>query len=281
MKYNTRIAPSPTGNMHIGTARTAYFNWLAARASGGKFLLRIDDTDASRNSQEYLDNILETMDWLGLNYDEMIKQSDRNKRYIYVADYLLTKGTAIKKDNAIFLNVDSIRDSWDDTVAKTIKTNDVDKQHISNLVLIKSDGVATYNFSSVVDDVDNNINYIIRGNDHISNTIKQITIYDALGCELPKFSHIGLIHKDGKKISKRDNALGILHYKELGYSSGAVLNFMLRLGWGPKIDDKTATIIDKDRALELFLNDGNLKASPANMDMNKFEFLKKKYTKKV
>jgi glutamyl-tRNA synthetase len=277
MKYTTRIAPSPTGDMHIGTARTAYFNWLAARATGGKFILRIDDTDASRNSQSSADDILKIMDWLGLDYDQLVYQSNRHDLYIDKAIDLIDKGLAKRMDGAIFLDPKVIRDSWDDSVAKTIKINDNDKDLVKKLVLVKSDEVATYNFASVVDDIDLGINYVIRGNDHLANTIKQIAIYDAFGIDIPKYAHVGLIHKNKKKISKRDGAASMLTYRDLGFDPDALLNFMLRMGWGPKVDDRTTRVITKDRALDLFLDGGNLRAAPAGFDQAKLDFLGKKY----
>ena len=160
--YNTRIAPSPTGDMHLGTARTAYFNWLAARATGGRFYLRIDDTDNARNNQAHVQDIVDTMDWLGLDYDGMFFQSDRTDVYKGIAQDLCNSDQAIELDNgAIGLVTDCIPVQWTDTIYGDIFITPSDADHCSGLILMKSDGTPSYHFASVIDDMDFNINYII------------------------------------------------------------------------------------------------------------------------
>jgi len=286
MKYNTRIAPSPTGDMHLGTCRTAYFNWLAARASGGSFLLRIDDTDKKRSKKKYVKSILATMKWLGLDYDNIVYQSDRFDRYRGLANALVQIGDATVLDNGAiaFNRPKEFVKKWKDNVAGWVKISDVDKDHVDGLILIKEDGSPTYNWASIIDDQDYQINYIIRGNDHLSNTTKQLLVYNSMGHHLPEFAHVGLIHYQKKKLSKRKQEVGdapgagsMLYYRDRGYDPDAVLNFMLRLGWGPRKDDKTTKTIDRDRALELFLDGGKMRAAPSNMDLNMLEAFDRKY----
>lgn len=291
IRWNTRIAPSPTGDMHIGTARTAYFNWLAARASGGKFLLRIDDTDQKRSNPEYTQVILDTMKWLDLDYDELIYQSGRFDRYRERANYLLKEGYAAEKDGAIVLSVpDILKDtlkSWTDVIGGEIVISEDDYSHINGSVIIKSDGSPAYNFATVVDDMDFGITCIIRGVDHITNTSKQAVIFALLGPDylstaavLPKFVHLGLICSDGKPLSKRDGAASMLHYMNAGYDSDAMLNFLGRLGWGPTVDDKTTAMLPREKMLELFLQYGHMKSKSAGFDLSKLESFDRKYKAK-
>lgn len=283
--YNTRIAPSPTGDMHIGTARTAYFNYLAAKASGGNFLLRIDDTDLERSKPEHTQVILDTFEWLGLEYDEIIYQSERFDRYASMARALVALDCAIILDNgAIALKLNDktrsqLPKKWKDEVAGYIKITAHDLEQVNGMILIKGDGSPTYNWATVIDDMDYQINYVIRGHDHISNTTKQIILYYVVGAMqfLPMFAHVGLIHYQKKKLSKRDGSASMLYYKEKGYDPDAVLNFMLRMGWGPNVDDKTTKTISKERAIELFLEGGNMRSAPSNMDLNMLESFDRKY----
>lgn len=289
--WNTRIAPSPTGDMHIGTARTAYFNWLAARASGGRFLLRIDDTDQKRSNPEYTQVILDTMKWLDLDYDEIIYQSSRFDRYREQANRLLSEGHAEEKDGAIVLVVpDTLKNnlrSWNDVVGGEIAISDDDYNNINGSVIIKSDGSPAYNFATVVDDMDFKVNCIIRGVDHITNTSKQVVIFALLAPShlatasvLPQFVHLGLICSDGKPLSKRDGSASMLHYMRAGYDADAMLNFLARLGWGPTVDDKTTAMLPRERMLELFLEYGHMKSKSAGFDLSKLESFDRKYKAK-
>lgn len=281
MNYVTRIAPSPTGDMHIGTARTAYHNWLAARASGGKFILRIDDTDTARNNPQSVKVIFETMDWLGLNYDQMFRQSERFERYRKAIDEL--KFGVSQVDGALVFNYIDVETcpglprTWHDEVAGDVKITDDDLERMQGMVLIRSDGTPTYNWASVVDDMDMGVNYILRGTDHITNTSRQVVLFHLLGATIPKFAHVGLIGIKGKPLSKRDGAASMLHYRNVGYDPDAMLNFLVRLGWGPKVDDATTKMLPRERMLELFLTGGNLKNNLANLDMVKLEAYDRKY----
>lgn len=290
--FNTRVAPSPTGHFHLGTARTAYHNWLAARASGGKFILRIDDTDQNRNNDDYVTLIYNALDWLGIDYDDTFKQSDRIQHYKDVALLLIDNGMAVFDGSAIRLNVNFTLDHWKDFYGQKIAITDKDYDFSRNLVLIKSDGFPTYNFSSIVDDIDSNINLIIRGSDHISNTSKQMFVLHALNMinyggkkdHYLDFCHVGLIMvKDpdtGKqvKLSKRNSASNLMDYKDSGFVPDAILNAVLKLGWAHKDPnfDRDYPLIDKNTAKKFFF-DGNLKTTNCSFDVNKLNFLNKKF----
>lgn len=277
MSYVTRIAPSPTGDFHLGTARTAWFNWLAARASGGKFLLRIDDTDLARNSEASVKVIYDCMDWLGLDFDATFRQSDRLDRYRAVAQDLVDQGKAIVADNGAILMKDGLSTPWVDLIKGPLMPGEEHDKLASDQVLMKADGMPVYHFASVVDDIDMGVNLVIRGIDHMTNTFRHVGIYHALRADLPRFAHLGLIMLDGKKMSKRDGAASLLGYRDAGIDPDAMLNFLLRMGWGPKTDDKSMAMIDRDRALELFLTGGSMKNSPAAFDAPKLASYDRKY----
>jgi glutamyl-tRNA synthetase len=293
MTYVTRIAPSPTGMFHMGTARTAYFNWLAAKASGGKFILRIDDTDAARNDAAFTDVIMDAMAWLGLDHDDLFCQSARGDVYAHRIGLLLDSGKAYRDDGAVKLRLpDDLPDVWTDKIKGTIRVHDNDRKMVDGLVLLRSDGTPTYHFASIVDDLSSGVNLIIRGSDHINNTIKQIAIAIALGRtpgDLPEFAHVGLIEVldpdtgKRKKLSKRDAGASLLDYRDRGYSPDAMLNFLLRLGWSPKDAnfDKKHRTIDRDMATAMFLTDGNMRASPAMFDPMVLDGLDRRWKARV
>lgn len=273
----TRLAPSPTGKVHIGTLRTLYHNWLAARALGGKFIFRIDDTDLERSRKELIDPLFKAVDWLGLDYDQTFKQSDRFDMYRSIAEGLVKNKLAIEDNGCIRLNKKhacQFSADWEDELTGLKQGNENIMDFASTQVIIKSDGSPTYNFATVIDDVQTGITHLIRGVDHISNTYKQVLLYNILGRDIPKFYHVGLVcHKSGKKLSKRDSdALNLENYHP-----DAVLNYILRLGWSPKEDNKQNNIIKKDRAIEMFFNDGKMKAANAKIDLNKLQWYDKKY----
>ncbi len=273
MIYTTRIAPSPTGHMHLGTARTAYFNWLAAKGSDGQFLLRIDDTDEKRSRVEYTDEIVESLEWLGISPDFMMIQSEN----LYRADRLLSSGKAMEQDGAIKLEEVNLPDKWMDHVVGEIAVTKDDYENSNGMVLIRKDGSPTYHFASVMDDIRTGVNFIIRGVDHISNTARQIALFNALGAQIPKFAHIGLVIQDGRKLSKRDGSDSVLNYRDAGYSPEAVLNTLLRLGWGPRVDDKTTAIIPKEKAISMVLAEGRMKSSNSSFDPKKLDAYNRKY----
>jgi len=242
-----RFAPSPTGYLHIGGARTCLFNWLYARKMGGKFILRIEDTDVERSKAEYRDEILESIAWLGMNWDEIYSQSERFDIYRQYARKLIDSGHAAEKDGAVFFKYEFDSVEIDDLIRGKIVFNELPKEEE---VIIKSDNTPTYNFCCVIDDAMMNINPVIRGEDHISNTPKQILMYKALGFDPPKFAHVPLIlSPDGGRMSKRHGATSIREYRQMGFLSDALVNYFLLLGWSVGADKE---IISLDEAKHIF-----------------------------
>ena len=227
-----RFAPSPTGRLHIGSVRTALFNWLYARSQAGVFILRIEDTDQKRSSDVYTEGILADLKWLGLNWDEgPYFQSKRFDIYRAYAQKLLEKGHAYKDGEAIIFKIPDEKVKIYDLVHGEIE---VDNTLIDDLVLMKSDGSPAFNFACVVDDIEMNISHVIRGDDHISNTNKQVALYTALGIKPPKFAHIPLIlGPDKAPLSKRFGAVSITDYRQMGYLPQALVNYLSLLGWAP------------------------------------------------
>jgi len=232
-EVRVRFAPSPTGCLHLGSARTALFNWLYARNRGGKFILRVEDTDTVRSKQEYLDEILGSLQWLGFSWDEEpYFQSKRFDLYRGYADRLLEEGKAYKEGDAVLFHMPKGEKVWFyDLIHGRIEFN---TDELKDEVLIKSDGTPTYNFACVIDDADLKITHIIRGDDHITNTPKQFMLYKALSMALPKFGHMPLIlGPDKAKLSKRHGATAVAEYKSMGYLPEALINYMVLLGWTP------------------------------------------------
>ncbi|HEX7129626.1 MAG TPA: glutamate--tRNA ligase, partial [Rhodanobacteraceae bacterium] len=269
MTFRTRFAPSPTGYLHIGGARTALYCWLEARHRGGQFILRVEDTDRERSTDEAVQAILDGMDWLGLKPDEgPFFQTRRMDRYRAVAQALLDAGKAYwayeSKDELEAMRAAAMaagdkpryngayrdrnepyRDDpnrvlrfktpqggrvvFEDKVKGRIEW---DNAELDDLVLVRSDGFPTYNFAVVVDDIDMRITEVIRGDDHVNNTPRQINIYEALNAQVPSFAHLPMIlGPDGQKLSKRHGAVGVMQYREDGYLPHALLNYLVRLGW--------------------------------------------------
>lgn len=270
-----RFAPSPTGNLHIGGARTALFNWLFAKAKNGKFILRIEDTDLVRSKKEYLDEILNSLKWLGLDWDELYHQSERFQIYRDYAQELLSKGLAYQDAEAIIFKVTPQKIKIQDLIHGQIE---FDSAVIKDQVLIKSDKSPTYNFACVVDDASMNITHIIRGDDHISNTPKQVMLYQALGFPLPEFAHLPLIMgAEGGRLSKRTGATAISDYRKLGYLPQALANYLLLLGWSP---GENREIIDIREAIKKFdIKDANKTASQFNLE--KLNWINAQYIKRL
>jgi len=232
-EVRVRFAPSPTGYLHLGSARTALFNWLYARNRGGEFILRVEDTDKTRSKKEFLDEILESLKWLGLRWDEKVYfQSERFEAYRKRADKLLKEEKAYKDGDAVIFKMPKGEKVWFyDLIHDKIEFN---TDELKDEVLIKSDGTPTYNFACAIDDAEFKITHIIRGDDHISNTPKQFMIYKALGLQPPKFAHMPLIlGPDKAKLSKRHGATAIAEYRKMGYLPEALVNYMVLLGWSP------------------------------------------------
>src|SRR3989338_9561788 len=226
-----RFAPSPTGFLHIGGARTALFNWMYARAQSGKFILRIEDTDLERSKPEYFEEILKSMEWLGLNWDEFYKQSERFDIYKQHAQKLLDEGKAYQEGPAVILRMPKQQVKIYDLIRDEIV---FDTETLKDQVLMKSDGSPSYGFACVVDDALMEISHVIRGEDHISNTPKQMIIYQSLGFKPPKFAHLPLIMgMDRARLSKRTGATAVSDYQKEGFLSEGVVNYLMLLGWSP------------------------------------------------
>jgi len=276
-EIRVRFAPSPTGYLHLGSARTALFNWLYARHTGGKFILRIEDTDRERSSQVYLDEILEDLKWMGIEWDEgPFAQSDKMDIYKKKAELILKNNLAYREGNAIIYRVEK---------SKIIKVNDLihgeiqfNTDEIKDQVLIKSDGSPAYNFACVVDDSEMGITHIIRGDDHISNTPKQLMFYEALSLEIPQFAHMPLMMgKDGAKLSKRHGGVAVFEYKNEGFLPEALANYLILLGWSPG-DDKE--IISLEEAAKKFdINDIN--NVQVTFDIDKLRWINGEYIRSM
>ncbi|MCW9014467.1 MAG: glutamate--tRNA ligase [Gammaproteobacteria bacterium] len=312
MKVRTRFAPSPTGYLHIGGARTALFSWLYAKKMGGKFILRIEDTDRERSTQAAVDAITDGMEWLGLEHDEgPFYQTDRYDRYKEVIQQLLDQG------NAYYCNcsrerLDKMReeqmanrqkpkydgccrdkglDAAEDTVVRfknpldgEVIINDhvrgnvaISNQQLDDLIIERSDGNPTYNLTVVVDDWDMEITHVIRGDDHLNNTPRQINIFKALGAAIPEYAHIPMINgPDGKKLSKRHGAISVMQYHEDGYLTEAVINYLVRLGWSHGDQE----IFSLDEMIEKFdIKDINKSSSSLNIE--KLQWLNQQYMIKL
>ncbi|HET7295880.1 MAG TPA: glutamate--tRNA ligase [Gemmatimonadales bacterium] len=267
-----RFAPSPTGYLHVGGARTALFNWLYARHTGGRFLLRIEDTDKARSTDEHTRVILDGLKWLGVDWDEEpIFQGARAARHQEAADRLLAEGKAYLDEGAIRLRVPPGEIAWDDAVHGRISFQGED---IKDFVILRSDRSPLYNFAVVVDDADMHITHVLRGDDHISNTPKQIAVYQALGAPLPVFGHVPMINgPDGKKLSKRHGATAVGDYQHVGILPAAMRNFLALLGWSPGGDREIMTL---DEMVRLFSFEG-IQQKSAIFDTTKLEWMNGQY----
>jgi glutamyl-tRNA synthetase len=320
MVVRTRIAPSPTGMLHLGTARTALFCWAFARHHGGQFILRIEDTDLERSTEAAVQVILDSMRWLDLDYDEgPIRQTDRLARYTQVIEQLLAKGQAYRcyaskdelealreaqmargekprydgrwrPENAIgkappagvapvirFRNPDHGEVSWRDLVKGPIS---IANSELDDLVIARGDGVPTYNFAVVVDDIDMQITHVLRGDDHVNNTPRQINIYKAIlgeGALLPQFGHLPMIlGPDGQKLSKRHGAVSVMQYDDDGFLPEALFNYLARLGWSHGDDEKftRAQLVD-------WFDLEHVNRAPAQYNLDKLLWLNGEYMKEA
>lgn len=312
MKIRTRFAPSPTGYLHIGGARTALFSWLYAKKMGGEFVLRIEDTDRERSTQEAVDAILEGMDWLGLEHDEgPIYQTDRYERYGEVIQQLLDKGEAYHC-NCSRERLDKMREEQmankqkpkydgccrekglpaaDDTVIRfknplegSVEISDhvlgkvvIGNKELDDLIIQRTDGNPTYNLTVVVDDWDMKMTHVIRGDDHLNNTPRQINILRALGADIPEYAHVPMINgTDGKKLSKRRDAVSVMQYKDDGYLKEAVINYLVRLGWSHGDQE----IFSLQEMIEKFDID-SINKSSSSLNVEKLQWLNQHYMKQM
>src|SRR5438874_6025940 len=315
MSVVVRFAPSPTGFLHIGGARTALFNWLFARHHGGMFLLRIEDTDRVRSTPEAVAAIIDGLDWLGLEWDgDVVHQFDRAPRHAEIARQLLAAGHAYNcyctpaeleaMRHRARAEKRSVRydGTWRDRdpseaptgVAPAIRLKEpqhgsttihdlvqgevtVANTELDDLIILRADGTPTYNLSVVVDDYDMGITHVIRGDDHLNNAFRQKQIYDALGWAVPQFAHAPLIHgSDGAKLSKRHGALGVDAYRDLGYLPEALRNYLLRLGWSHGDEE----IISTEQAIEWFDLSG-IGRAPAQFDFAKLDSINAHYIREA
>lgn len=290
-----RFAPSPTGYLHIGGARTALFNWLHARHTGATFVLRIEDTDAARNTQEATDVILRGLRWLGLDWDEgptsgdpagpsrgdrgPYFQSQRGDIYRRRVEELKSRGLAYEKDGAVRFRMRRdpviIRDRIIGDISRALTDRE---QEDPDFVLVRSDGLPVFHFVNVVDDIEMGITHVVRGEDHVSNTAKHIALFEAFGVQPPEYAHIPLIlNPDGSKMSKRDQGASIQTYIDDGYLPDAVTNYLCLLGWTPK---EGGEIFTKEEAAQRF-ELGDVHRSNARFDMKKLEHFHFEHTRRL
>jgi glutamyl-tRNA synthetase len=269
MAVRVRMAPSPTGFLHIGNVRTALFNWLFARHEGGEFRLRIENTDVGREVAAAVEQIQDSLRWLGLDWDGPVTFTlDRLERHQEVARGLLAAGHAYEDEGAIrFRMPDEGVTAWDDIVRGRIE---YPNEKIHDVVLLRSDGRPTYNFATPIDDTDDRITHVIRGDDHIPNTPAQLQILAALGFDPPVYGHLPQVHgEDGRRLSKRHGAVSVDDFRVQGYLPEALFNYLALLGWS--YDDRT-TIIARDELVERFTVE-RLGASPAVFDYQKLDWM--------
>ena len=269
MSVRVRMAPSPTGFLHIGGVRTFLFNWLFARHHGGEILLRIENTDTSREVEEATDQIQRSLQWLGIDWDGPVSfQLDTAERARELAHRLVEEGSAYEDDGAIrFRQPREGTVSWEDAVRGRIEFRN---DQLPDLVIIRSDGRPTYNFISPVDDVEDRITHVIRGEDHVSNTPSQINILRALGADLPVYAHVpNILGDDGRKLSKRRQAVALDDFRARGYYAPALMNFLALLGWS--YDDHT-TVMRRHELVDRFSLE-RVGPSPATLDLQKLDWL--------
>jgi glutamyl-tRNA synthetase len=295
MKARVRFAPSPTGFLHIGGARTALFNWLYARHTGGTFILRIEDTDVARNSQEAVDVILNGLRWLGLDWDEgpvgddvtgpgrgqvgPYFQSQRKENYQRRVEALLSHGLAYEKDGAVKFKMTRDPIVIQDLVVGDVRRELTDREQVDpDFVIVRSDGQPVFHFVNVVDDLEMNISHVIRGEDHLSNTAKHIALFRAFGVEPPKYAHIPLIlNIDGTKMSKRDKGASLSTYMEEGYAPEALVNYLCLLGWSPKHNREKMPISEVTEAFDL----PQILRANARFDLAKLNWLNGEYLREM
>ena len=277
MAVRVRIAPSPTGFLHIGTARTALFNWLFARHEGGEFRLRIENTDTSREVAEAVDQIQDSLRWLGLDWDgPHTFQLDRMDDCRRVAEELVSEGKAYEDEGAIRFRMPDVgATAWDDVVRGRIEyPND----KLEDVVIVRSDGRPTYNFASPMEDVWDGITHVIRGDDHIPNTPKQLNIIRAVGADVPVYAHVPMIFgMDGKKLSKRHGAQAVEEFRDAGYLPETMLNFLALLGWAP---DGETTLMRSEELVERFLLE-RVSPSPSQFDYAKLDWMNGVYLREL
>ena len=281
-----RFAPSPTGKVHIGNIRAAIYNWLFARHTGGKFLLRVEDTDLERSTPEAIKVLFECMEWLGLDYDEEVFYQTKNvKRHLEVVDQLLASGHAYKVERTSRDGKTGVVTMFRMPKEGTIEFDDIVKGHmakkaedIPDFAIVRSDGSPIFHLANVVDDIDQRVTHIIRGDDHVENTFKHICLFQALGAPIPKYGHLSMIvNQQGKPYSKRDGAAFVGEYREQGYLPEALFNYLLLLGWNPGDDREVLTREEMIRLFEL----EKVHVTAAMFDPKKLAWMNGEYVKMI
>jgi len=273
MMIRVRFAPSPTGYLHVGGARTALFNWLFARHQAGTFILRIEDTDKERSTEASIEEILESLRWLGLDWDEYYRQTDRTDAHLQAAQGLIDRGLAYEKEGAWWFRVPSegITVVHDDLLGDVDFPNDL----LKDFVIRRSDGSFIYHFVVVVDDADMEVTHVIRGDDHLNNAPKHVLLFEALGRPVPRFVHLPMIlGPDRTRLSKRHGDTAVLDYRERGFLPEAMVNFMARLGWAHGDDE----VFDRDTLIRLF-SLGEVNKSGAIFEDTKLFWLNQQHMK--
>ena len=278
MSVRVRFAPSPTGNVHIGNIRAAIFNWLFARHNNGSFLLRVEDTDLERSTAEAVQTLMDSMEWLGLDFDEeAVYQSKNRGRHLAVADDLLKRGLAYRENKGgggecvIFRMPKEGHLSFEDLVKGRMQKKAADTQ---DFVIVRSNGSPVFHLANVVDDIDMQVTHVIRGDDHVENTFKHIELFKALDAPLPHFGHLPMIvNNQGKPYSKRDGAAFVGEFREQGYLPETLFNFLLLLGWAPGDDREVLT---REEMIKLFTLE-HCKSSAARFDIKKLIWMNGEY----
>ncbi len=283
MTVRTRFAPSPTGPVHIGNIRTAIYNWLYARHTGGQFLLRLEDTDRERSTPEAVQNVLNALDWLGLSHEEEpLYQSQRREAHLEAAERLLSSGAAYKEDKggrgqgeAVLFRMPGEDMSFQDIIRGSLRKASKD---LPDFVIVRSDGSPVFHLANVVDDIHMTVTHIIRGDDHIENTFRHIALYRALGAEPPRFAHLPMIvNEQGKPYSKRDGAAFVGEFREQGFLPDALFNYLVLLGWSPGDDREVLTRDDMIECFEL----SRVQSAAARMDVRKLLWMNGEYLRRL
>ncbi len=281
-----RFAPSPTGKVHIGNIRAAIYNWLFARHTGGKFLLRIEDTDLERSTPEAIQALIECMKWLRLDWDEEVFYQTKNlKRHLEVVDQLLASGHAYKVEKTSRDGKTGIVTMFRMPKEGVIEFDDIVKGHMAkkaedlqDFAIVRSDGSPIFHIANVVDDIDQRVTHIIRGDDHVENTFKHICIFRALGASVPKYGHLSMIvNQQGKPYSKRDGAAFVGEFRDQGYLPDALFNYLLLLGWNPGGDRE---VLSRDEMVSLFELE-KVHVTAAMFDLKKLQWMNGEYIKRM
>ena len=287
MSIRTRFAPSPTGYLHVGGARTALFNWLFARQQGGSFVLRIEDTDKERNTDEARLAIFEGMSWLGMDWDEgpdkggefgPYYQSERNEIYNRYFEQLVRADRVYEEDGAWRFRFERKTVTMHDLVCGEVTIDYRDESNTPDMVVKRSDGSYVFHFVNVVDDLEMKISHVIRGEDHLMNTPKHLQLIEAFGCSAPAYAHIPLIlNADGSKMSKRDEGAAVGDYQKQGYLPAAVTNFLALLGWNPKTEDEVFSVSELIERFSL----EQVNRAPARFDIEKCQWMNQQHLAKL